>query len=105
MTWSLSTLIGDSRSRMPPLTFLPGLALVCFLVKFTRSTMAVPLVALTRSTRPCLPASLPDSTTTVSPLRRCGVWRSGSTCLLRPYSPMVCFLLDDFRRQRDDLHE
>src|SRR6185436_282015 len=103
-TCSLATWIGDSRSRMPPLTFLPGFGRVCFFVKFTRSTMAVPFVARTRSTRPFFPASLPESTTPVSPLRTCGWWIGSCFCFdLLPYMCLVP--LDHFRRERDDLHE
>src|SRR5688572_7194207 len=96
--------MADSRSRMPPLAFLPGFGRVCFLVKFTRSTMALPLVARTRRTRPCLPASLPERTTTVSPFFTCGFGGSALNFdVAFPY--MLALPLDDFRGQRDDLHE
>src|SRR5215212_10879431 len=88
---------------MPPLTFLPGFGRVCFLVKFTRSTMALPLVARTRSTRPFLPASLPERTTTVSPFRTCGLWMG--SCFAFDVRPYMFRSLDDFGREGDDLHE
>src|SRR5258705_2342888 len=94
--------MGVSRSRMPPLTLRCGLARVCFLPRFTRSTMAVPLDGFTRSTFPCLPRSLPDRTRTVSFFLTCGLVNVCSFSLtVLPY--MVSS--DHFRRQRDDLHE
>src|ERR1051325_3579558 len=95
--------MGASRSRMPPWMFFDGFGLVCFLVKFTRSTMAVPLVERTRSTRPRLPASLPERTTTVSPLRPCGLWIG--YCFAFEVRPYMSVSLDDFRGEGDDLHE
>src|SRR5207248_1196765 len=72
-TWRFAILMGVSRSRMPPLTLRCGLARVCFLPRFTRSTMAVPLDGFTRSTFPCLPRSLPERTRTVSFFLTCGL--------------------------------
>src|SRR5712691_3555841 len=106
MTCSLDICTGASRSRMPPFWFFCGLARVCFLVKFTRSTIAVPLAGLTRRTFPCLPRSLPDRTTTLSPFRTCGLIRGVSFSLLcLVYMDMSGPALDDFRREGDDLHE
>src|ERR1700682_21415 len=81
-TCRLDIWMGASRSRMPPCWFFPGFGLVCFLVKFTRSTMALPLADRTRSTRPCLPRSLPDRTTTLSPFLTCGLAAAVSFCFL-----------------------
>src|ERR1051325_7094676 len=105
-TCSFEVLIGASRSAMPPLTFFWGFGRVCFLRKFTRSTMAVPLLAMTRRTRPCLPRSRPERTTTVSPLRTCDFTRGCSFCrwVAFPYMDMSV-TSDRFRRERDDLHE
>src|SRR5438552_6683251 len=101
MIWSLSRRTGDSRSRIPPFTFFEGFGRSCFLRKFTRSTMAVPLIGFTRRTLPCLPRSLPVSTTTVSPFFTCDLpWCSGLNFVAFPYMS-----LDDLRRERNDLHE
>src|SRR5947208_6368292 len=51
-TCRFESLIGASRSRMPPLTFFCGFGLVCFFIMLARSTMAVPFVAFTRRTLP-----------------------------------------------------
>src|SRR5438876_233945 len=56
-TCRFESLIGASRSSTPPDTFFCGLGLVCFFIMFARSTIAVPFVALTRNTLPCLPRS------------------------------------------------
>src|SRR5438270_13077436 len=87
--------------------FFFGLCFSCFLKKLMRSTMAVPVVALTRSTFPCLPRSLPERTTTVSPFFTCDLFGRGSSlcvCDVLPYIP-IGSTSDDFRRERDDLHE
>src|SRR5256885_10016761 len=83
--------------------FFCGFGRVCFLKKFTRSTMAVPLTGFTRSTFPCLPRSLPLRTTTVSPFRMWVVCRGRSVGLF--CLAYIDESLDDFRRERDDLHE
>ena len=51
--------IGASRSRMPPWIPLFGFGRVCRLIMFTRSTIALPSTARTRSTFPVAPRSLP----------------------------------------------
>src|SRR3954451_2384880 len=103
-TCRFESLIGASRSRMPPPTFFCGLGLVCFFIMFARSTMAVPFVALTRRTLPCLPRSLPVRMRTVSFFLTCGLTRTISFCFVG--FPYICVApLDDFRRERDDLHE
>src|SRR5438270_12934035 len=87
--------------------FFFGLCFSCFLKKLMRSTMAVPFVALTRSTFPCLPRSLPERTTTVSPLFTCDLFGRGSAlcvCDVLPYIALAC-TSDGFRRGRDDRHE
>src|SRR3954469_1457362 len=90
---------------MPPWMFRCGFGRVCFLVKFTRSTTAVPLTGFTRSTLPCLPRSLPARTTTLSPFFTCGLDAGCSFCFVAfPYMDMFV-TSDDFRRERDDLHE
>src|SRR5258707_13743425 len=90
---------------MPPWMFRCGFGRVCFLRKFTRSTIAVPLLGSTRSTLPCLPRSLPARTTTLSPFFTCGLTRGWSFCFVAfPYMDIVV-TSDHFRRQRDDLHE
>src|SRR5580693_4569914 len=63
---TLETLIGDSCSAMPPLVRCPCLLETVFLTTRTCSTSTVPLSGNTRSTRPVLPRSEPDSTLTVS---------------------------------------
>src|SRR5436309_2013323 len=89
---------------MPPCWFFDGFGRVCFLVKFTRSTIAVPLVGSTRSTRPCLPRSLPERTTTVSFFLTCGFARA-VVSFCRDGLPYMMTSLDDFGSERDDLHE
>src|SRR5919109_5678577 len=81
--------------------FFCGFGLVCFLSRFTRSTIAVPFDGFTRSTFACLPRSLPDRTSTVSPLRTCGFWGATVCCFLVP----AYMTSDDLGRQRNDLHE
>src|SRR5712692_5557798 len=97
--------------------FLDGLGRVCFLRKLTRSTTAVPLMAFTRRTFPFLPRSRPERTTTVSPFLTCGLAGRGvSFCFaILPYMTGVPQLLpsafrlpaslNDFRGERNDLHE
>src|SRR5581483_11105421 len=87
---------------MPPWMLRCGFGRVCFLRKLTRSTIAVPFAAFTRSTLPCFPRSFPARTTTVSPFFRCGFTRGVSFCFVAfPYM----LTSDHFRRERDDLHE
>src|SRR5579884_2319769 len=81
--------------------FFCGFGFVCFLSMFTRSTIAVPLIGLTRSTFACLPRSLPASTRTVSPFRTCGFCRGCSFCFLVP----AYMTSDHLGRKRNDLHE
>jgi hypothetical protein len=54
---------------MPPLTFFCGLGRVCRLIMLECSTVTVPFVGFTASTRPVFPRSRPVITLTVSPLR------------------------------------
>jgi len=55
-----------SRSTMPPLMLRCGLGRVWRLMKFTPSTTTRALSGMTRSTRPRLPRSRPEITTTLS---------------------------------------
>src|SRR6195952_5886535 len=72
---------------MPPWIPLFGFGRVGRLIMLTRSTMALPSLARTRSTRPRAPRSLPVVTST---------WSFFFT---------FAFISDDLRRQGDDLHE
>src|SRR5580698_3018189 len=63
---TFETCSGDSCSAMPPLVFLPDFELTVFLTTRTCSTSTRLLSGNTRSTRPRLPASEPESTSTVS---------------------------------------
>ena len=67
--------------------------------------MAVPFVAFTRSTLPCLPRSLPDEDEDGVVLLdvRLDAHDFLSASVGFPY--ILSLPLDDFRRQRDDLHE
>src|SRR5690606_13745430 len=85
---------GASFSRMPPLTPRCGFGRVWRLTKLMPSTTRRFLSAITRSTRPFLPRSLPAITCTLS-LRRIGVCNRDIGFLL----------LQHFRRERNDLHE
>src|SRR5882762_8599237 len=85
---TLETWIGASRSRIPPWAFWPR-GFVCRLMKLTFSTITRPLSSKTLSTFPVLPRSSPAITTTWSFLAK---WD-------------IVVTSDDFRRQRDDLHE
>src|SRR6187401_2961333 len=88
MTFKLETWIGASRSRMPPWMPLFGFGRVWRLIMFTRSTIALPSAARTRSTRPRAPRFLPVVT--------------------RTWSFFFTFnfgISDYLRRQGDDLHE
>src|SRR5437762_3442761 len=80
--------------------FFCGLARVCFLSRFTRSTIAVPLDGFTRSTFACLPRSLPERTRTVSPCFTCGFCGGSSFCFLAP-----AYISNDLGSERNDLHE
>src|SRR5438067_7695454 len=80
--------------------FFCGLARVCFLSRFTRSTIAVPLDGFTRSTFACLPRSLPERTRTVSPFFTCGFCGGSSFCFLAP-----AYISNDLGSERNDLHE
>src|SRR5262249_23772990 len=91
MIWTLDAFSAASRSTMPPLMFFWGLALVCFLMKFTPSTMTRPLRGSTRRTRPRLPRSRPVMTTTLS------FFRIGDASRAMASEHLRC--------QRDDLHE
>src|SRR5438309_176838 len=73
---------------------------ITFLIRFTRSTMAVPLDGITRSTFACLPRSLPESTRTVSPLRTWPLCGAISLTFLDP-----AYISDDLGCERNDLHE
>src|SRR2546428_7221479 len=92
--------MGASRSRIPPWMFFCGFGRVCFLYKFTRSTIAVPLDGITRSTFACLPRSFPDSTRTVSPLRTWPLCGATSFTFRDP-----AYISDDLWCERNDLHE
>src|SRR3954452_3173102 len=103
-TCRFESLIGASPSSTAPGTFFCGFGLVCFFIMLARSTRAVPFVALTRRTLPCLPRSLPVRMRTVSFFLTCGLTRTISFCFVG--FPYICVApLDDFRRERDDLHE
>src|SRR5229473_5727159 len=80
-TITFETLIPASFSMIPPLMFFEGLGRVCRLMMPTCSTTTVFFAALTESTRPLLPASLPAITFTLSPLRIWIVCRSALSCL------------------------
>src|SRR5436305_8921016 len=64
-----------------------GFGLVCCFIMFSRSTMALPSLARTRSTLPRSPRSLPVVTSTWS------------------FFLTFTFISNDLRRQGDDLHE
>src|SRR5262249_46283333 len=66
-SWTFEIETGLSCSAIPPFDFWVGR--MCFFTIMTCSTRSVPLSGNTRSTRPCLPLSLPLNTFTVS-LRR-----------------------------------
>src|SRR6266850_5869954 len=101
-TWHLGqrcmtfdTWIGASLSRIPPCRPAPR-GLVCRLMKFTFSTMTRPLSRSTLRTRPDLPRSSPEITTTWSFLLKFGIVIFGAALLA---------MSDHLRSQRDDLHE
>src|SRR5512135_241133 len=85
---TLETWIGISFSRMPPGWFLSGFGLACFFTLLMPST-TTRSSSTRRKTAPRLPLSLPASTMTLSPLRILFMTASSQ----------------NFRRQRDDLHE
>ena len=92
---TFETWIGPSFSMMPPWRcFCEGL--VCRLMKFTFSTMTRCFSGRTMSTRPRLPFSLPAMTATVS--------FTLIAMSFVPPLPCPARRLEDFRRQRDDLH-
>src|SRR5258705_13822986 len=79
--------IGMSFVTMPPCSPFIGLGRWCFFTWLMPATSTCE--ASTRVTSPRLPLSRPVMTTTLSPF-----------LILR-----IAFLLQDFRRERDDLHE
>src|SRR5580692_3688748 len=110
----------DSCSAMPPLILRCGLGLTCFLTIMTPSTRTRFLSAMTRRTRPCLPLSLPATTSTLSlrlilmPAitlshpRRSLLPRSRTPVNLwcEPDSQLRAqSLLNDLGRERDDLEK
>src|SRR5713226_10226209 len=82
---TLLTLIGASRSTIPPLMFFCGLGRVCLLIMCACSTITVPFTGFTESTRADLAAncsrSRPEITRTMSPLRMPMVSRGALSCL------------------------
>src|SRR5689334_2025792 len=81
-----------SRFTRPPCGFV-ALGLVARVMMFTPWTTILPDLGMARITSPVLPLSLPETITTVSPLRTCN--RTGSFFVI---------ILENLRRQRDDLH-
>src|SRR4051794_20365227 len=94
-TLRLEIWTGASRSRMPPWIPLLGFGLVCRLIMFTRSTMALPLPARIRRTRPRAPRALPVVTST---------WSFFLT-FTWVFAPFISDISDDLRRERHDLHD
>src|SRR3954471_2910202 len=128
MSATLLTSSGMSLSMMPP-CIVARVGFWCFLAMLTPSTMTLPLLGSARMTTPCLPRSLPWSTTTRSPFlifmtlpplrgaRPFGqsAHRSGEPASARRRgvgarpSAIADLLLSwssqDFRCERDDAHE
>src|SRR6266704_3735211 len=63
---TLEMAMADSCSAIPPLILRCWLGRTFFFTIFTCSTRTLPVLGETRSTRPCLPASPPAITFTVS---------------------------------------
>src|ERR1035437_5104153 len=95
-TITFETAMGLSRSAIPPLIWRDGLGRVCRLIIDTPSTRTVPFLRLTSRTRPVLPLSFPVMIFTSSSFFSLILFGGGATSFL----PM----LDDLRRQGDDLH-
>src|SRR4029077_6682786 len=79
-TMTLETWIAASFSTMPPLMFLVGFGRVWRFMMATCSTTTRFFFASIESTRPLLPASGPEITRTLSPLRIWMVCRSVLSC-------------------------
>src|SRR5438309_1148802 len=92
---------GASKSTMPPwIALTPPTdrpAFECRFRMFTPFTTICPLAGRVRRTCPCLPLSLPATTTTVSPGARSSQRRLGWGLLVN--------ISEDLRREGHDLHE
>src|SRR5262245_45832708 len=94
--------MGLSRSAIPPLTCREGFGRVWRFTMLTPSTSTLPLKVSTCNTRPVLPLSRPAMTLTLSSfliltlILTCGLFCCRGGIRLA--------MLDDLRRERDDLH-